>query len=173
MTYYHQSFRGPDFDPAPRTKCAATHTEDTPALAAWIEQRVAKAYSDNLPGFIEVVAQEVARFVNGLLDPVVVRCDRLEAMIAEQRAEITALQERGVPTYRDVWREGETYVKGDVVTEGGSLWIVISDTTTNRPGHGGNEDWRLCVKRGRDAPKPLPATHRPSPTGTATPRGAT
>lgn len=51
---------------------------------------------------------------------------------------------------RGVWKEGG-YKAGDGVTWAGSFWIAQNDTTA-KPDSG--EDWRLAVKRGRDARKP-------------------
>jgi len=48
-----------------------------------------------------------------------------------------------------VYKPATHYVKGDGVTYGGSLWIAQRDTELS-PG-GSNGDWRLAVKRGRDA----------------------
>lgn len=47
-----------------------------------------------------------------------------------------------------VYVEGRSYVKGDVVTWGGSQWHCETETTT-KPGEG-VKAWTLVVKRGRD-----------------------
>jgi hypothetical protein len=47
--------------------------------------------------------------------------------------------------YRDVWREGSQYAKGDAATWSSSLWIA-KQTTTDKPGT--SEAWTLAVKRG-------------------------
>lgn len=47
------------------------------------------------------------------------------------------------------YREGDAYEKGDGVTFGGSYWIAQKGTDT-KP-EIGNTDWRLAVKKGRDA----------------------
>lgn len=47
------------------------------------------------------------------------------------------------------YREGTPYEQGDGVTFGGSYWIAQKDTDT-KPGIG-SQDWRLAVKKGRDA----------------------
>lgn len=47
------------------------------------------------------------------------------------------------------YREGEAYEKGDGVTFAGSYWIAQKDTET-KP-EIGCPDWRLAVKKGRDA----------------------
>ena len=52
-----------------------------------------------------------------------------------------------VPIYGGVYKAGH-YSQGDSVTYGGSMWIAKCDTDL-APG-GGNDDWRLAVKRGRD-----------------------
>lgn len=49
---------------------------------------------------------------------------------------------------RGVFREGETYERGDGVTFGGSFWIAQKDASTGKPGT--SADWRLAVKKGRD-----------------------
>jgi hypothetical protein len=47
------------------------------------------------------------------------------------------------------YKEGMAVEQGDGVTHGGSYWIAQKDTTT-KP-EIGNPDWRLAVRRGRDA----------------------
>jgi hypothetical protein len=50
--------------------------------------------------------------------------------------------------YRGIYRQGETYQRGDSVTFGGSTWITNANTS-GKPGED-STDWRLAVKRGRD-----------------------
>jgi hypothetical protein len=47
--------------------------------------------------------------------------------------------------YRDIFRDGEFYRRGDVVTWGGSLWLAKVET---RLKPGGGDDWKLIVKNG-------------------------
>ncbi len=54
------------------------------------------------------------------------------------------------PLYRDIWRDTETYRKGDTVTRDGSLWHCNTDQTKVPPGTPNTKDWTLCVKHGRD-----------------------
>lgn len=49
---------------------------------------------------------------------------------------------------RGVFKNDTAYSRGDGVTFGGSFWIAQKDTG-GKPGEG--DDWRLSVKRGRDA----------------------
>ena len=58
------------------------------------------------------------------------------------------------PMYCGVWREGQSYVKGDTVTFGGSAWIARA-TTTDKPGDGATA-WQLAVKAGREGKQGLP-----------------
>lgn len=52
-----------------------------------------------------------------------------------------------VPVYRGVWREGETYSRGDMVTWAGSTWHC-EEKSIAKPGEvSGN--WTLAVKAGR------------------------
>jgi hypothetical protein len=48
-----------------------------------------------------------------------------------------------------VFKEGPVYEQGDGVTWGGSFWIAQKDAPEGKPGNG--PDWRLAVKKGRDA----------------------
>ena len=51
-----------------------------------------------------------------------------------------------VPVYRDVYKEGAEYQRGDMVTWGGALWHCDA-ATKDKPG---TADWTLAVKKGRD-----------------------
>ena len=51
-----------------------------------------------------------------------------------------------VPVYRDVFKEGEEYQRGDLVTWGGSLWHCDTPTKA-KPG---TDEWTLAAKKGRD-----------------------
>lgn len=56
----------------------------------------------------------------------------------------------GVPAmiYRGVFKEGETYHLGDIVTWGGSLWHCRAETQEKPLDNAGA--WQLAAKRGRD-----------------------
>ncbi len=66
--------------------------------------------------------------------------------------------------YREVWRDGENYLKGETATWGGSLWVALQDTT-DKPGEG-SKAWRLAVKKGADGRE-----GRPGKDGPQGPRG--
>jgi integrin beta 3 len=51
-----------------------------------------------------------------------------------------------VPVYRDVYKEGAEYERGDMVTWGGALWHCDAPTK-DKPG---TDNWTLAVKKGRD-----------------------
>lgn len=52
--------------------------------------------------------------------------------------------------YRGVWREAQTYWRGNAVSHSGSTWMALAATTT-RPGtKEGAVDWQLACKAGRD-----------------------
>jgi hypothetical protein len=58
-------------------------------------------------------------------------------------------------SYRDVYDAATEYVRGDLVTDDGSIWLCKDATTHDRPGTSGA--WKLIVKRGqhgRDAKGP-------------------
>jgi hypothetical protein len=50
--------------------------------------------------------------------------------------------------YRGIYRSGDAYEKGDVVTRDGSLWVAREDTLMT-PGQGATP-WQLAAKAGRD-----------------------
>lgn len=49
--------------------------------------------------------------------------------------------------YCGTWQRGASYREGTFLTDDGSLWTCLRDTSA-RPGT--SADWQLCVKRGRD-----------------------
>jgi len=75
------------------------------------------------------------------------RIVELEKQIAELQNRLT---ENPAWDYVDQWSENKTYFKNNGVTHQGSAWIVRTASTNARPGSG-SADWRLIVKRGRDA----------------------
>jgi len=78
--------------------------------------------------------------------------------------EVEQVYELGLatPVYRGVFRQGEAYEIGDLVTFGGSVWHCQAPTT-EKPGDG-NKAWVLAVKHGRDG--------KDGPTGERGPAGA-
>jgi hypothetical protein len=54
-----------------------------------------------------------------------------------------------IPIDRGVFRLGENYEKGDIVSYAGSGWIAQKDNPEGKPDES-NGAWRLFVKRGRD-----------------------
>lgn len=55
--------------------------------------------------------------------------------------------------YKELWQKPGTYVRGDTVTWGGSMWVRIADGENKQPGTDGS-GWRLAVRAGRDGDKP-------------------
>jgi hypothetical protein len=53
-----------------------------------------------------------------------------------------------VQIYREIFKEGYAYERGDVVTFGGNQWVALRGTM-EKPGNG-CKDWRLAVRAGRD-----------------------
>ena len=53
----------------------------------------------------------------------------------------------GVSIYRGVYKDGETYQRGDETTWGGSTWIAVRETTSKPET---DDSWKLKTKRGRD-----------------------
>lgn len=61
---------------------------------------------------------------------------------------ITRELELPVAIYRGVFKDGEAYAIGDMVTWGGSVWSCIA-AGADKPGDG-SKAWVLAVKKGRD-----------------------
>lgn len=67
----------------------------------------------------------------------------VEDEVAELRTRVDALDAHGVK-YCGVHQRAMAYTRGDVVTHGGSGWIVVADKTTATPGD--SAAWQLMVK---------------------------
>lgn len=67
-----------------------------------------------------------------------------------ERGDLRVTRELELPVaiYRGVFKDGETYAIGDMVTWGGSVWSCIA-AGTDKPGDG-SRAWILAVKKGRD-----------------------
>jgi len=74
--------------------------------------------------------------------------------IVELEKQIAALQNRLAENplweYLDTWKDGQNYYKNNICTFQESAWICRAASTNARPGSD-SADWRLIVKRGRDA----------------------
>jgi hypothetical protein len=79
----------------------------------------------------------IGRFVRSELAPLLDRITQLELQ----------LENFG---YSGDWSEGCAYRRGAFVTLSGSMWHCNADETISRPDTH-NPDWKLAVKRGRDA----------------------
>jgi hypothetical protein len=73
----------------------------------------------------------------------------LRFVLADGERRHVAAVKLAIPLDRGVFKDGQRYERGDVVTFGGSMWIAQKDAPTGRPGS--SVDWRLAVKHGRDA----------------------
>ena len=60
-----------------------------------------------------------------------------------------------VPIFREAWKEGRTYSKGDMVVWGGSLWAATKDTDVKPDTEGSG--WMIAARKGRDGKSAKPA----------------
>jgi len=67
----------------------------------------------------------------------------VEDEVSELRTRADALEAHGVK-YCGVHQRAMAYTRGDVVTHGGSGWIVVADKTTATPGD--SSAWQLMIK---------------------------
>lgn len=86
-----------------------------------------------------------AKEIEALLGAV---ADAIKPVLQEFRQRLIALEARDDFQDRGVWKEGLLARTNHGVTHEGSYWIC-QRATMARPGT--NADWRLAVKRGRDA----------------------
>lgn len=73
----------------------------------------------------------------------VILADRVRRNALADR--VAALEAKPMMKYCGVWEPGD-YAEGEVVTQGGSMWIA-REPTNSRPGT--DDSFQLCVKRGR------------------------
>jgi hypothetical protein len=98
-----------------------------------------------LNGDIETAGWMVA--VNGIASMEVDRSEHGARFIVRTTAgEVNKVP---IPSYRQIFKLGETYLLGDMVTFGGSVWAATKDNAQGKPGEPGS-DWVLAVKHGRD-----------------------
>lgn len=116
--------------------------------------------------------------------------DDMRVEIAALRAEIAELKSRTMPNYRDVYQHGEIYRRGDMVTYGGAMWIVVDEVAMGKPGDA-DSGFKLCLKSAKDGRSAYEIARKhgfngsegewvrslrgkdatiPRPSGTATPR---
>lgn len=76
--------------------------------------------------------------------------DGRTVLLSFDRADLSYKVELGfdVMLYRGVFKDDQTYVRGDTVTWAGSLWHC-DQPTSEKPGDG-SKSWTLCAKKGRD-----------------------
>ena len=87
----------------------------------------------------ESTVRAVSDFVGRCLAPVIGRVAELERRLIE-------IENRPEPKYLGVFKEGQTYRAGSMVTCSGSLWFA-NEMTRIRPGSAGS-GWTLAVKQG-------------------------
>jgi hypothetical protein len=85
------------------------------------------------------------------------RPDERTVLIKFTKGDLTRSFELGLnhPVYAGVFKDGEAYVPGDVVTWAGSSWHC-NEATSDKPG-GGSKAWSLMTKRGSDGKDGKPA----------------
>jgi hypothetical protein len=74
------------------------------------------------------------------------RCADLEFQTTQSAARLKSLEARPELKYAGVFREGQRYSAGSLITRSGSLWLCEQDTDLE-PGTA-LSGWKLIVKRG-------------------------
>lgn len=78
-----------------------------------------------------------------MLAGLIATCAELEQRIADLEKELRA---KSLPHYCGIYRSDGRYRIGDLVTNGGGLWLA-TDVTSSAPGT--DKSWRLIGQRGR------------------------
>lgn len=63
---------------------------------------------------------------------------------------VTHRLKTAIPIFRNSWKAGNAYEKGDCVNWGGCMWVAKRDTS-ERPSGGEDSNWQMAVRRGADA----------------------
>jgi hypothetical protein len=101
------------------------------------EEAVAKELAD-------IIRQEFAAEIKPLRD----RIKELEASNKQLAAQIAELQSAGI-RYVGGYQRAQSYKRGEVCTQDGSMWCAVSDVSPNeQPGK--SQGWQLCCRAGRD-----------------------
>jgi integrin beta 3 len=71
-----------------------------------------------------------------------------------------------VQIYRDYWKRGGEYRRGDSVSYGGSTWIARRDNPEGAPNELNPAEWHMIARRGRDGKDGKDGKHgQPGPEG--------
>jgi hypothetical protein len=88
--------------------------------------------------FEEALAKELADIIR----------EQVAAATKPLRDKIAELQAAGI-RYVGAYQRAQTYKRGDVCTQDGSMWCAVSDVGPNeQPGR--SQVWQLCCRAGRD-----------------------
>jgi len=93
-----------------------------------------------------IVEQVAQKFAEAFKAPLFTSDDGGRTLTATVAGTVSKIK-TGIPLDVGVWKEGASYVQGDVITMGGSAFIAQQDTS-EKPGR--SDHWRLAVKRGAD-----------------------
>lgn len=90
--------------------------------------------------------------VDGIADISISQSEDLRSftMIITRTSGKGTLHQGSIPTmlYREGFKDGHDYERGDVVTYEGAMWVCRSERTHARPAND-NKDWVLSVRRGQ------------------------
>jgi hypothetical protein len=65
-------------------------------------------------------------------------------------ARIAELEAKPSVEYQGTWKRSQTYQRGHMVSDHGSVWCSLVNENRSRPGAGNTACWQLAVKHGRD-----------------------
>jgi hypothetical protein len=105
----------------------------------WVTRR----QSDGMDGW-ECIVDGVAEVAAALEEGgrfVTVRTVKSSGAVVEKAFDVPTM------IYKDLFKEGTVYAKGDVVTWAGHMWVCKQETDA-KPVEG--DQWRIAVKRGQD-----------------------
>jgi hypothetical protein len=98
------------------------------------------------PEALEKFADVIVDTIKKAMAPVKAHCQSLEQRNAILEQRMKELEARPLLKYSGVWKSGETYSEGRLVTHQGGLWLS-TETTSGTPGSPAS-GFRLIVKRG-------------------------
>jgi len=137
-----QGAPGPAGEPGPPGPAGPSGTKGEPGTNG----RDGRDASDLILLHGYIVEQVAQKFAEAFKAPLFTSDDGGRTLTATVAGTVSTIK-TGIPLDVGVWKEGASYVAGDVITMGGSAFIAQQDTS-EKPGR--SDHWRLAVKRGTD-----------------------
>ena len=123
-----------------RANVAAGFPEDTGIKAPPDIEKIIERKFLMLRNELITAINQNFKAIDNTLDAAVDAYQKFKADVTKQMTETRSLK------YCGTWQKTADYVKNNVITRGGSMWVALVDAPEGSPGS--SADWQLCVKAG-------------------------